>query len=73
MDAITVSTDDLPANGDQPVVEELKGFSHSEIAALTRLKLSTISPYFSRGRIAQGNGHAFKPNKKTMLWDEIEP
>lgn len=49
------------------------GFTHSQVAEFTGKKVSTISPYFSRARITKGNGHAFKPNKKTMLWDEIEP
>lgn len=49
------------------------GFTHSQVAEFTGKKVSTISPYFSRGRITKGNGRAFKPNKRTMLWDEIEP
>jgi hypothetical protein len=72
LDAIAVSTDDHPTD-DKPQRELLKDQTHAQVAEITRKKVSTISPYFSRGRIAQGNGRAFKPNKKTMLWDEIEP
>jgi hypothetical protein len=67
LDAIAVSTDDKPQR------ELLKNQTHAQVAEITRKKLSTIGPYFSKGKIAQGRGRAFKPNKKTMLWDEIKP
>jgi hypothetical protein len=67
LDAIAVSTDDKPQR------ELLKDQTHAQVAEITRKKLSTIGPYFSKGKIAQGRGRAFKPNKKTMLWDEIKP
>lgn len=72
LDAITVSTDDLPTD-DKTQRELLKDQTHAQVAEITRKKLSTIGPYFSKGKIAQGRGRAFKPNKKTMLWDEIKP
>ena len=72
LDAITVSTDDLPTD-DKPQRELLKDQTHAQVAEITRKKLSTIGPYFSKGKIAQGRARAFKPNKKTMLWDEIKP
>jgi hypothetical protein len=72
LDVITVSTDDLPTD-DKPQRELLKDQTHAQVAEITRKKLSTIGPYFSKGKIAQGRGRAFKPNKKTMLWDEIKP
>jgi hypothetical protein len=67
LDTIAVSTDDKPQR------ELLKDQTHAQVAEITRKKLSTIGPYFSKGKIAQGRGRAFKPNKKTMLWDEIKP
>jgi len=63
------TTDDAIAHGTNG--QEPKGFTHAQVAEITGKSESTIGPYFSKRRIAQGNGRTFKPNKKTMFWDEV--
>jgi hypothetical protein len=70
LDAIAVSTDDLPSD-DKPQRELLKNLSHKEVATITRLKLATIRSYPSKNKPAKGRSRTFQFNKETRLWDEI--
>jgi len=70
LDAIAVSTDDLPTD-DKPQRELLKGQTHAQVATITRLKLATIRSYPSKNNPAKGRSRTFQFNKETRLWDEI--
>ena len=70
LDAIAVSTDDLPTD-DKPQRELLSGLSHKEVATITGKSASTVGPYHSKRKAVIGNGYKFIPNNRTMTWDEI--